>query len=212
MPVKPVRTLGRFVFDGIEERLIVGSPGNTGDAFDALGEQFTAAQVPHKESVLAEAGCICGISEQLVVVADLEGAEPEKAVPFSELVEIKEQFFGCTFFVPAAVMIGILLSFLRASEIKMATQPVGNREIGLLDSPKHFLVKLVLKILGRLQSSVGVGVLGLEVCEHLRRFFAAKPIVVVDAAVAMKYVLFRFTPGHRWSEGYIRCGFVGNRW
>src|SRR5690242_3169085 len=103
MPVKPVRTLGRFVFDGIEERLIVGSPGNTGDTFDALGEQFTGVQVPHKESVLAKAGCVRGIREQLIVIADLEGAEPEKAVPLSELVEIKEQFFGCTFVVPAPV-------------------------------------------------------------------------------------------------------------
>src|SRR6266568_9619438 len=146
MPVKPVRTLGRFVFDGIEERLIVGSPGNTGDALDALGEQLARAQVPHLESVLAEASGIRGIHEQLIVIADLEGAEPEKAVPFSELVEIKEHFFGCTFVVPAAVMIGILLAFLRASEIKIPTQPVGNREVGLLDSPKHFLVKLLLKI------------------------------------------------------------------
>src|SRR5205823_2853518 len=82
MPVKPVRTLGRFVFDGIEERLIVGSPGNTGDSFDALGEQFTGAQVPHTKSVLAEAGIVRGVCKQIIVIAHVEGAKPEKTVSF----------------------------------------------------------------------------------------------------------------------------------
>ena len=197
MPVKPVRTLGRFVFDGIEERLIVGSPGNTGDSFDALGERFTGAQVPHTKSVLAEAGIVRGVCKQIIVIAHVEGAKPEKTVSFGELVEVQKRLFSCIFPILPAVMIGILLALHRPSEIKIPAQPIGNREISLLDSPQHFLVKLLLKCLSGFQDGVSVGILCLQVCKHFRGLFVAKPVVMVYATVAMKHVVHGFPPSHR---------------
>ena len=40
MAIEPVRALGGFVFDGVEERAIVGGPGSAGDALDSLAGAF----------------------------------------------------------------------------------------------------------------------------------------------------------------------------
>src|SRR6266404_349911 len=81
--VEAVGALGGFVFDGIEERAIVGGPGGAGDALDSNGESLAGGQILDLQRVLAEAGGVERVGEQGIVVADGEGAEAEKGVACS---------------------------------------------------------------------------------------------------------------------------------
>src|SRR6267378_400218 len=45
MPIEPVGALRRFVLDGVEQRTIVGGPGNTGNALEALERGGPGAQI-----------------------------------------------------------------------------------------------------------------------------------------------------------------------
>ena len=70
-----VGALGDFVFDDIEEGAIVGGPGGGGDTLDAEGEEFVGAEILDFEGVLAEAGGVGGVGEEVVVVTDFEDAK-----------------------------------------------------------------------------------------------------------------------------------------
>src|SRR5713226_1540811 len=74
MAIEAVGALGGFVFDSVEERAIVGGPGRTGDALDALGGDFAGAQVLDLQRVLPEAGSVERIGEQEIVVAHSKSA------------------------------------------------------------------------------------------------------------------------------------------
>jgi len=80
-----------------------------------------------------------------------------------EFVQVKEEFFGRAFFIPPAVMVGILFAFDGFGEVQIAAQAVGNRKIGLQDALEHLCVKLLLEILSGFQNSIGVGVLGFQI-------------------------------------------------
>ena len=54
MPIEPVRALGRFVFDGVEQRTIVAGPRDTSDAFELLGKGGPGTQIFDLKHVLAE--------------------------------------------------------------------------------------------------------------------------------------------------------------
>ena len=58
MPIEPVRALGRFVLDGVEQRTIIGGPGDTGDASESLGKGDPGAQIFDLKHVLAESRVI----------------------------------------------------------------------------------------------------------------------------------------------------------
>ncbi len=91
----------------------------------------------------------------------------------------------------------VLLSFFGPREIEIATQPVGNGKIRLLDAPQHFLIELLLKRFRRLQNRVGVGIFSLQIADDFGVFFVAQPGVMVDATVAVQNVLHRLAPGDR---------------
>src|SRR6202045_2627764 len=54
MPIEPVRTLGRFVLDRIEQGAIVRGPGDTSGAFESLRESAPGAQIFDLKHVLLE--------------------------------------------------------------------------------------------------------------------------------------------------------------
>ena len=84
--IEAVGALGGFVFHGVEERAIVGGPGGAGDALDAFGKRFAGAEILDLQRVLAEAGGVERVGQQVIVVADVEGAEAEKGVAFGQSV------------------------------------------------------------------------------------------------------------------------------
>src|SRR6266851_1619523 len=200
MPIEPVRALRDFVFDGVEQRAIVGSPGDAGDTFESLGKSSSGAQVFDLKQVLAEAGGVGRIRKQVIVFADLEASQSKKRMAFRKQIQVEQQFFRRGFRVAPPAMERVLLSFLGTREIVIATEPIGNGKIRLQDAPQHFLIELFLKCLCGLQNGVGIGVFRLQISHDLRIFFVAEPCIVVDTAVAMQNVLYRFAPGNRGLE------------
>ena len=75
VPVDPVLPLGLLVLDGVEEHGGVGGPGEGTDALGGVWQQVTGAHVLDVERVLAEAGLVCGVGEQVAVRADGKCAE-----------------------------------------------------------------------------------------------------------------------------------------
>ena len=57
-----------FVFDGVEERAIVGGPDDGADALDFSGESFAGFEILDVQGVLAEAGGVGGVGEPAAVV------------------------------------------------------------------------------------------------------------------------------------------------
>ena len=80
--IKAVGPLGDFVFDCVEESLVVGGPCGARDALDFEGQECVGGEILDLKCVLAEAGNVGGIGEKSVVIADVEGTEAEEAVAF----------------------------------------------------------------------------------------------------------------------------------
>jgi len=76
----------------------------------------------------------------------------------------------------------VLQPFDGAGVVVVITLTHRDGYVGLLDPPDHFFVQPALQILGRLHHRVGVGVLGLEVGDHLRvlALVVPHPVVRVD--------------------------------
>ena len=94
----------------------------------------------------------------------------------------------------------VLQAFKCLCEILVTAKRVGDGKICLLDAAQHFLIKLFLECLGRLENGIGVRVFGLQIGDDFGGFLAAKPGVMIDAAVAMQNVLHGFAPGDRGLE------------
>ena len=58
MSIQAIRALGEFVFDGIEQGLIIGSPGDSSDSLEAPGKRFACPKVLQVKRILAESGRI----------------------------------------------------------------------------------------------------------------------------------------------------------
>src|SRR5579864_4617167 len=124
MAIQPVGALGRFILYGIEERLIIGDPGNAGDAFDLLGEVFASAKALHMQAVLAESFSVGRVRQPMIIIADLEGAQPKERMALGKLVRVEEKLFGGALFISPAIMVGILLAFDGFGEVQIAAQSV----------------------------------------------------------------------------------------
>jgi len=84
MAKESVGAFGEGIFDDVEKMAVVGGPGGGGDAFDAEGQEFGGAEIFDLEGVLAEAGGVGRVGEEMVVVGDFEGAEAEEGVALGE--------------------------------------------------------------------------------------------------------------------------------
>src|SRR6266481_4461383 len=82
MPIQTVGSLRSFVFDGIEQRPIVGGPGDAGDAFESLGESCSGTQIFDLQHVLSETDGIGRIRQQVIVLADFKGLQSQKRMAF----------------------------------------------------------------------------------------------------------------------------------
>jgi len=202
-----VGAFGDFVFDDVEESAIVGGPGSAGDAFDAERKHCGVVEIFDFESVLAEAGGVCGVGEEGIVVADLEDAEAEEGLAFGEEIQIEKDLLVGVADGGAAVD-GVLLAFDGAGVVFEAAEGVGDAEIGLQDAAEHFLVEAGLEGFGGFEVGVGVSVFGFEIGEDAGIFFVAEPGVVVDAAVGVDDVLDGFAECERGLESG-RAGFGG---
>ncbi len=69
-----VLTLGLFVFGGEEERGGIGGPGKRAHPRRAVRQGLAGFQIPDRQCVLPETGCIGGVGEPFAVGADAESA------------------------------------------------------------------------------------------------------------------------------------------
>ena len=89
VPVEAVRALRGFVLNGVEQRAIVGGPGNTGDALDTLGKDGPGAQIFHLERELAESRGIGRISEQAIIFTDFQATQSKKRMAFCKQIQVE---------------------------------------------------------------------------------------------------------------------------
>src|SRR5215468_8633565 len=95
----------------------------------------------------------------------------------------------------------VLLAFFGTREVEIAAKAIGDREIGLLNPPQHFLVELFLKGFGTRQNGIGISIFCVEVRNDVGILFFAEPGVMVNAAVAVEHMVNRLTAGERRLRG-----------
>ena len=119
------------------------------------------------------------VGEQILIVADDEGSEPDEIPSLPELIEIEQHLFFRLQAAFLATFDGILFAFLGARIIVVAASPDGHAPIRFLDVRHHLLVERVLEGFQALGHRLGVSVLRLEILDDLRIRFLAKPEIVV---------------------------------
>ena len=204
-----VAAFGDGVLGGQEERLVVGGPRQGSDALGGIGERLTGAQILHLQTVLAEAGVVDGVGEQIVVVADHEAAEADELAVLAESVEVEQNFLRGFHTALAPALDGVLLAFLGARVVEEFAAAGGHREIGLLDVPQHLLIDGVAEGFQVAGHGLGVGVFRLQVLHHLRTRLLAQPKVGVDHSGPMpRFAVFDAGRGG-WSLSLVE---FGNAW
>jgi hypothetical protein len=86
--VESVRPFRNRILDGVEEGLVVISPGNGIDALRVVHERFPGAQILDGKRVLAEPSVIGRISQQISVVADVVCTKGHELLAFGEFIHV----------------------------------------------------------------------------------------------------------------------------
>ena len=131
---------------------------------------------------------IAGVCRQTVVGRDTVSRKNKGFVPLGHLVDIKEHLFGGGGIPLLAAMHGILPAADGTRVIPVAVVEDGDAGIVLLDAGDDLLVQLVLHRLQWCQQGIRIGVLRLQVTEHVRvlALVVAQPVVLVLALGAMR--------------------------
>ena len=114
------------------------------------------------------------IRQQVVVGADLDGAEAEEVVAAGQRTLVEQQFLLGVQTAPLAAVVVVFLALLGARVIETIADALRNGRVVLLDPGHHLVVELVPQCLGRLHHRRGVSVLRFEVGQHPR---VAAPVV-----------------------------------
>ena len=173
-----VLALGGLVLGGVEEGARIGGPGEVPTRRAVSGRSVArCAGRADVERVLAVAGGVGGVGEQVAVGADGHGADVHEGFALGERVDVEDRPAragwdrrGVEVGVGggAAAVDGVLAAFDGAGEVEPVAQPVGDGFVGLLDVGEHLGVELGLEVCGGRHEGGGVGVLGVEVGEELR--------------------------------------------
>ena len=184
MSPQAVGALG-IVLGHVEEGGGVGRPRDGGHPLDAIGQQHASAEVLHVERVLAKAGGVDRVGEEVPVVRHRVHAQRDERQAGGEGIEVEGDLLGGGEGPGLAAVDRVLLALLRAREVEVAPAPVGDGLVVLFDARQHLPVEPLLEGLGGLHHRVGVGVLGVQVGVDLPVFLAAQPVVLVDQALAV---------------------------
>jgi hypothetical protein len=157
-------------------------------AADHVVEDLATGEVLDADPVLATADVVLGPGQQRVVLADLVVADAEVVLALGHRVDVEQHFLGAVHAALAARVDRIILAGLEARVVPVAALAVRHRTVVLLDAADDLLVQLVLQRLQRRHPRVDVGVLGVEVSQHLRILagVVAQPVVLVAALGAMR--------------------------
>ena len=185
VPPHGVAAFGR-VGRQVEERAVVIRPGGpVPHARDRVG-QPTRAQVLHVQRILAERRGVLEIQEAAAVGTDVEAAQGVEALPLRQRVLIEDHVLGRVEAALLATIDRVRLPLFGAVVVPKTMVAVRHREVRLLDPAQHLAVQLLLQRLRVLHGGRRVGVLRLEVREHLRVLLVAEPEVVVLPHLAVQ--------------------------
>ena len=210
-----VLALGGLVLGGVEEGARVGGPGQRSDALRCVWEVGERTQGADVEGVLAEAGGIGGVCEEVAVGADGHGSDVHEGLALGQRVYVEDDLLGLGWIeggvevgtgCGASAMDGILAALDRARGVEPVAEAVGNALVGLLNVGDHLVVQLGLQLGGGCHDGGGVGVLGFQVGEQLGRALVAHPAEVVVQSDTMQRCGRGIAAGDRRLSGRIRCG------
>jgi len=146
----------------------------------------SSGQVADVQGVLAEAGVVGGVGEQIAVRADGHRSDCHIGLADCKFIYVQQRLLragrrggG------AAAVDGVLAAFEGAGPVEPAVVGVGDGFVGLLDMREHLGVELGLQLLCWLHQGRGVGVFGFEIFEEFGRGLIAHPGVVVGQRVAV---------------------------
>jgi len=155
------------------------------------------------ERVFAERGEVLEVDDARGVRADVDATEGVKLLVARQLVLIEVDLFCGLERALLATEDRVVLPLLRARVIPVAVLPVRHRRVGFLDAAHQLLVDRLLQRFGVPHARGGVGVLGLEVLDHLGIRLLAKPEVVVGARFVVKNLEARLDRRDRWRRGFL---------
>ena len=142
--------------------------------------------------VLPEAGVVCRVRQQVAVGADRHAADRQKRLTLRQHVHVEHDLLGCGG-VEAAILgrtspgiHRVLAALDCACGVPPSAKAVGNRLVGLLDVREHLAVERRLQIFGAAHCLSRVGVLRLEIRDHLGRALVAHPAELVGQASSMQ--------------------------
>ena len=147
------------------------------------GSSSPVARFLTRSDVLPAADGILGEGEQVVVRRDRGRADLEEAVALRHPVDVEHDLLGRIQRAGLARINRVFLAGLVARVVPVAAQAVRHRRVVLLDAPDDLPVDLLLERLGVRGHRRLVGVLRLEVADHLgtRARVVAQPVVLVVA-------------------------------
>ena len=165
----------------------------------AMGRSVCVREIPHLHDVLPAADGVVGPGQQIAVGADGDVADFEEVVALRELVDVQQDFFGRVLAALAARVDGVLAAGFEALVVPVAVHQVRHRGVVLLQAADDFLVELFLERLDVREHGVGVGILRLDVRQHLgvRALVVAQPVVLVRAGAMGRDHLVRLLRGDR---------------
>ena len=218
----------RVVGGGVEQRAAPPVPGAAAEGVGHLvGQHLAGAQVLDPEQVALVADHVGAEREQPAVGADRDPAEGEELVALGQLVGVDQHLLAGDRDVGlegrrgpvvgpghrAAAAGAVLLVLVGAAVVPPVADPVGHRQVGLqgvrLDLGEDLLAQAV-QVGG---AGLGVGVLGLEVGQRLRRLRVAQPLVLVDEGVAVVGALVRHALRDGWGDLLLFLDHAGSlRW
>ncbi|MCY1506106.1 hypothetical protein D9M68_403440 [compost metagenome] len=187
--VQPVRAVG-VVEGGEEQRLAVVGPGHAAVAVvEGQGGDVAAGQVLDVQPVDLVAAGVQAVGQLAVVRADAEGAERQVAA-CGQGVGVEQQLLGALVHgqrivrrARAAVVARVFVAGGGARVVQPGAPGRGQRQVGLADARLDLLEQLFAQfgLVGQLGFEVGV--LGLQVIEHLRRVAVFQPAIGIGTGL-----------------------------
>lgn len=186
----------------VHRRGIVGPLEAAGGVFQHFVGPAAVGQVLETNVILAARQEILRHPQTLIVGADVQPAQGVKLVVLGALVAVDKHIPLLALGLRLAHINRVFVARLVARLIAIAVAHVRHRMFLLRDARHHLFVQGFAQRLLRLQHHIGVGVLRLQVVQHLTvcALIVAQPVVVIHARITVDSdgirPFFRFRWGH----------------
>ena len=143
-------------------------------------------EVAKAELVLLGAVEVGRVSREVLVGAVFDIAQLEIVMSTRELVRVEDDLFWCVHRTPAPAVDLVVEALDRPRVAPPAFEKDRGGGVSLLDPADDLVIEPVLEVGRVAHDPVGVRVLGLQVCDHLRVLLLPQPVERVDPAVSVR--------------------------